>query len=76
MIGTSSGLFNFEGRSAPTLRAIPRQYPTTRLALCRRRSTATSVNTTKNLKPFVWTADPDCIIENVNRGYQAIALDH
>jgi transposase len=27
-------------------------------------------------KPFVWTADPDRIIEKVNRGYQVIAPDH
>ncbi len=27
-------------------------------------------------KPFVWTADPDRIIEKVNRGYEAIASDH
>ena len=27
-------------------------------------------------KPFVWTADPDRIIEKVNRGHQAIASDH
>src|SRR6201988_4148275 len=27
-------------------------------------------------KPFVWTADPDRIIEKVNRGYQTIASDH
>src|SRR5215469_6478988 len=27
-------------------------------------------------KPFVWTADPDRIIEKVNRGYQALASDH
>jgi hypothetical protein len=27
-------------------------------------------------KPFVWTADPDRIVENVNRGHQAIASDH
>ena len=27
-------------------------------------------------KPFVWTADPDRIIEKVNRGYQVIASDH
>jgi hypothetical protein len=27
-------------------------------------------------KPFVWTADPDRIIKNVNRGYQAIASNH
>src|SRR5271154_2444558 len=27
-------------------------------------------------KPFVWTADPDRIIEKVNRGYQAIASYH
>jgi len=27
-------------------------------------------------KPFVWTADPDRIIETVNRGYQAIASNH
>jgi hypothetical protein len=27
-------------------------------------------------KPFVWTADPDRIIEKVKRGYQAIASDH
>ena len=27
-------------------------------------------------KPFVWTADPDRIIEKVNRGHQVIASDH
>ena len=27
-------------------------------------------------KPFVWTADPDRIIEKVNRGHQAIASYH
>ena len=27
-------------------------------------------------RPFVWTADPDRIIEKVNRGHQAIASDH
>jgi transposase len=27
-------------------------------------------------KPFVWTADPDHIIEKANRGYQKIASDH
>ena len=27
-------------------------------------------------KPFVWTADPDRIIEKVNRGHQAMASDH
>src|SRR6201981_267687 len=27
-------------------------------------------------KPFVWTADPDRIIEKVNRGYQMLASDH
>ncbi len=27
-------------------------------------------------KPFVWTADPDRIIEKVNRGYQALASHH
>jgi hypothetical protein len=27
-------------------------------------------------KPFVWTADPDRIIEKVNRGPQVIASDH
>jgi transposase len=27
-------------------------------------------------KPFVWTADPNRIIENVNRGYQVIASNH
>ena len=27
-------------------------------------------------KPFTWTADPDRIIEKVNRGYQALASDH
>ena len=27
-------------------------------------------------KPFVWTADPDCIIEKVNRGHQTLASDH
>jgi choline dehydrogenase-like flavoprotein len=27
-------------------------------------------------KPFVWTADPDRIIEKVNRGHQAIASNH
>ena len=30
----------------------------------------------RKLKPFVWTADPDRIIEKVNRGHQAIASDH
>ena len=27
-------------------------------------------------KPFVWTADPDRIIEKVNRGHQTLASDH
>jgi transposase len=27
-------------------------------------------------KPFVWTADPDRIIEKLNRGYQVLASDH
>ena len=27
-------------------------------------------------KPFVWTADPDRIIEKVNRGHQAMASNH
>ena len=27
-------------------------------------------------KPFVWTADPNRIIEKVNRGHQALASDH
>ena len=27
-------------------------------------------------KPFVWTADPDRILEKVNRGYQTLASDH
>ena len=27
-------------------------------------------------KPFVWTADPDRIIEKINRGYQVMASDH
>jgi transposase len=27
-------------------------------------------------KPFVWTADPDRIIEKVNRGYHAMTSDH
>jgi transposase len=27
-------------------------------------------------RPFVWTANPDRIIEKVNRGYQAMASDH
>jgi hypothetical protein len=27
-------------------------------------------------KPFLWTADPDRIIEKVNRGHQVIASDH
>jgi hypothetical protein len=26
--------------------------------------------------PFIWTADPDRIIEKVSRGYQALASDH
>jgi hypothetical protein len=30
----------------------------------------------KRPKPFVWTADPDRIIEKVNRGHQVIASDH
>ncbi len=27
-------------------------------------------------KPFLWTADPDRIIEKVNRGHQVIASNH
>jgi hypothetical protein len=27
-------------------------------------------------KPFIWTADPNRIIETVNRGHQAIASNH
>ena len=27
-------------------------------------------------KPFVWTADPDHIIEKLNRGYQVLASNH
>ena len=27
-------------------------------------------------KPFIWTADPNRIIEKVNRGHQASASDH
>jgi transposase len=27
-------------------------------------------------KPFIWTADPDRIIEKVNRGYQMMVSDH
>ena len=27
-------------------------------------------------KPFVWTADPDRIIEKVNRGHQTLASNH
>jgi hypothetical protein len=27
-------------------------------------------------KPFVWTADPDRIIEKLNHGYQKLASDH
>jgi hypothetical protein len=27
-------------------------------------------------KPFIWTADPDRIIEKVNRGYPVMASDH
>ena len=27
-------------------------------------------------KPFVWTADPNRIIEKINRGYQALASNH
>ena len=27
-------------------------------------------------KPFVWTADPDRIIEKANRGYQVMASSH
>jgi hypothetical protein len=27
-------------------------------------------------KPFVWTADPDRIIEKLNRGYQVLASNH
>jgi hypothetical protein len=27
-------------------------------------------------KPFAWTADPDRIIEKVNRGYQMLAPNH
>ena len=35
----------------------------------------TSPSTTSP-KPFVWTADPNRIIEKINRGYQALASDH
>ena len=27
-------------------------------------------------KPFVWTADPNRIIEKINRGHQVLASDH
>ena len=27
-------------------------------------------------RPFAWTADPDRIIEKVNRGHQTLASDH
>jgi transposase len=27
-------------------------------------------------KPFVWTADPNRIIEKINRGHQLLASDH
>ena len=27
----------------------------------------------RNPKPFVWTADPDAIVEKVRRGYHALA---
>jgi hypothetical protein len=27
-------------------------------------------------KPFVWTADPNRIIEKINRGHQMLASDH
>jgi hypothetical protein len=27
-------------------------------------------------KPFVWTADPNRIIEKLNRGYRVLASDH
>jgi hypothetical protein len=30
----------------------------------------------QNPKPFVWTADPDRIIEKVNRGKQALESIH
>jgi hypothetical protein len=30
----------------------------------------------KNPSPFVWTAEPDGIIEKVRRGYQASRSDH
>jgi transposase len=32
--------------------------------------------TNANPKPFVWTADPDHIIEKVHRGHQALGADH
>ena len=30
----------------------------------------------ENPKPFVWTADPDAIIDKVRRGYQALGSNH
>jgi len=30
----------------------------------------------RKLKPFLWTADPNRIIEKLNRGYQALASYH
>jgi hypothetical protein len=35
-----------------------------------------STDISRKPKPFVWTADPDRIIEKVNRGYQVMASDH
>ena len=30
----------------------------------------------RKTQPFVWTADPDRIIEKFSRGYQLLASDH
>lgn len=30
----------------------------------------------RKLQPFIWTADPDRIIEKVNRRYHVIVSDH
>jgi hypothetical protein len=46
-----------------------------RASTCKRRSTDAGERNRKP-KPFVWTADPDGIIEKVNRGYHVMASDH
>ena len=51
-----------------TRRAIASAALFTRSLTCRPRSTAISASATRQPKPFIWTADPNRIIEKVTRG--------